>query len=171
MSAIRAATPADLPSVKAIYDGYVRGSIATFDTEPPPLSTWEEKPGCMYVAAEPDIVGFAYAAPYRARAAYDKTVETTIYLTPSAAGRGIGRRLYDTLLTRLVADRLHTAVAVIALPNPASVALHEACGFARTGVLREVGHKFESYVDTAFYQLMLEQEHGNRSSSRGVGLT
>jgi phosphinothricin acetyltransferase len=155
MPAIRAAAQADLPAVKAIYDRYVRSSTATFDTVPPPLSSWEEKADCMYVACDPEVVGFAYATPYRERPAYDKTVETTIYLAPSAAGRGVGRQLYNALLARLVSDDLHTALAVVALPNPASVALHEACGFARAGVLREVGHKFGDYVDTAFYQLFL----------------
>ena len=159
MPAIRAASEADLPAVKAIYDRYVRSSIATFDLVPPPLSSWTEKARWMYVACDPEVVGFAYATAYRDRAAYDKTVETTIYLAPSAAARGLGRRLYDTLLNRLVVDELHTALAVIALPNPASVALHEACGFVRTGLLREVGFKFGEYVDTAFYQAFLGQRN------------
>jgi phosphinothricin acetyltransferase len=162
MPAIREASEADLPAVKAIYDRYVRSSIATFDTVAPPLSSWTDKTDRMYVACDPEVVGFAYATAYRARTAYARTVETTIYLAPSSAGRGVGRRLYDTLLTRLESDQMHTAVAIIALPNPASVALHEACGFVRAGVLREVGHKFGDFVDTAFYQLFLDHGRGNR---------
>jgi len=151
---VRPGAPADLPAVKTIYDAYVESSTATFDTEPSTPSTWEQKLRCLYVACGPEVVGFAYAAPYRPRPAYDNTLETTIYLAPEATGRGVGRALYSTLLERLDADGVHTALAVIALPNPASVALHEAFGFTHAGVLREVGHKFGGWIDTAFYQRM-----------------
>jgi L-amino acid N-acyltransferase YncA len=150
--AVRPGEPADLPAIKSIYDAYVESSVATFDTEPSRLSAWEQKLPCLYVACGPEVLGFAYAAPYRPRPAYDNTLETTIYLSPAATGRGVGRLLYSTLLDRLDADGVHTALAVIALPNPASVALHEAFGFTHAGVLREVGHKFGEWVDTAFYQ-------------------
>ncbi len=152
MTAIRPAVVEDLPEVKAIYDEYVATSIATFDTVPSTEATWAEKLSCLYVAVESGLLGFAYASTYRPRSAYDETVETSIYLSPPAAGRGLGRQLYTTLLDRLDADGVHTAVAVIALPNPASVALHEALGFTRAGLLREVGHKFGRRIDTAFYQ-------------------
>jgi L-amino acid N-acyltransferase YncA len=155
--AIRPGTIDDLESVKAIYDGYVATSIATFDTVTPSLSTWEEKLGCLYVATAPGVVGFAYASTYRPRPAYDNTIETTIYLSPDAAGKGLGRRLYSTLLDRIDSDGVHTALAVIALPNPGSVALHESLGFVEAGVLREVGHKFDRWIDTAFYQRMRPQ--------------
>jgi L-amino acid N-acyltransferase YncA len=151
---IRAATAADLPAVKAIYDVHVRSGIATFDTVPPPLSSWDEKLPRMYVACDPSVIGFAYASTYRPRPAYDGTVETTIYLAASAAGRGIGRLLYSTLFERLDREGFHTSVAVIALPNPESVTLHEAFGFTEAGVLREVGHKFGRWIDTALYQRM-----------------
>ncbi|HET7689850.1 MAG TPA: GNAT family N-acetyltransferase [Nocardioidaceae bacterium] len=153
--AVRVATPDDLPAVKAIYDEYVGGSIATFDTVPPPLSFWEDKLGRMYVACDPDVIGFAYAGTYRTRPAYDGTVETTIYLAAHAAGRGVGRLLYRALFERLDAEGVHTAVAVIALPNDPSVALHRHFGFVEAGVLREVGHKFDRWIDTAFYQRLL----------------
>lgn len=149
---IRPAYEADLPSVKSIYDEYVAASTATFDTVAPSLETWHEKLHRMYVATDDEVVGFAYASAYRVRPAYDHTVETTIYLSPAAAGRGIGRSLYSTLLDRIDADGVHTAVAVIALPNDGSVRLHESLGFVQAGVLREVGHKFGRWIDTAFYQ-------------------
>jgi len=152
MPAIRPAGSFDVYSVKSIYDHYVERSIATFDTEPSSLASWDEKLTRMYIAEEQGVVGFAYASTYRPRPAYDGTVETTIYLAPEAAGRGIGRLLYSTLLDRLDAEGVHTSVAVIALPNDASVALHQAFGYVETGVLREVGHKFGRWIDTAFYQ-------------------
>ena len=151
---VRPATLDDLDAVKTIYDGYVESSIATFDTAPSTLSHWEERLPRMYVACDPGVVGFAYASVYRPRPAYDNTVETTIYLAPSATGRGVGRLLYSTLLARLDRDGVHTAVAVVATPNPASVALHEELGFTEVGALREVGHKFDRWVDTVFYQRM-----------------
>jgi phosphinothricin acetyltransferase len=149
---IRPAVESDVTAVKGIYDEYVASSIATFDTVPSTTESWMSKLDRMYVACSPAVVGFAYATTYRARPAYDGTVETTIYLAPAATGLGIGRRLYGTLLDRLDEEGVHSAVAVIALPNEASVALHESSGFAEVGVLREVGHKFGRFVDTAFYQ-------------------
>ena len=153
--AIRPAIREDLPAVKAIYDEYVASSIATFDMVPPPLASWEEKVGCMYVAVDAQVVGFAYAGTYRPRPAYDGTVETTIYLATEAGGRGIGRALYGALFERLDSEGVHTSIAVIALPNDASVALHRSFGFVEAGVLREVGHKFDRWIDTAFYQRLL----------------
>ena len=152
MTVIRSATASDLPAVKAIYDEYVATSTATFDTEPSSLEVWSGKLDRMYVATDPEVLGFAYAAAYRPRRAYDNTVETTIYLAPGTGGRGIGRQLYSALLDRIDAEGVHTALAVIALPNDASVRLHESVGFVQAGVLREVGHKFGRWIDTAFYQ-------------------
>jgi phosphinothricin acetyltransferase len=160
---IRPATEADLPSVKAIYDHQVQTSIATFDLEPPPIDYWRarlestETGDHLLVASEGDVVwGYAYSATYRARPAYSRTRETSVYLAADAVGRGLGRSLYDELLTRLRADGVHTVLAVIATPNPASEALHRACGFERVALLPEVGNKFGRWIDTAFWALVLE---------------
>lgn len=159
---IRTASAADLPAVKAIYDVQVAEGIATFDTEPPPLSHWQHRlssmePGDRLLVAVDDstVLGYASASSYRPRPAYRRTRETSVYVARDAQGRGIGRRLYDELLAGLRADGMHTAVAVVALPNPASQALHRACGFAPVGVLREVGHKFGRWIDTEWWQLRL----------------
>jgi L-amino acid N-acyltransferase YncA len=101
------------------------------------------------------VAGFAYATTYRPRAAYELTREVSVYLAEEARGRGIGRTLYAVLLDRLRTAGMHTALAVIALPNDASVRLHESFGFTHRGTVREVGRKFGAWVDTAFYQLML----------------
>ena len=159
---IRTATEQDLPAIKAIYDHEVLTGIATFDMEPPPREYWERRlrstdSGDHLLVAEVEgtVLGYAYSAPYRARPAYARTRETSIYLAPDAAGRGLGRAAYDELLTRLRADGMHVALAVIALPNPASEALHRAFGFERVGVLPEVGHKFDRWIDTAFWAVRL----------------
>ncbi|HWU22546.1 MAG TPA: GNAT family N-acetyltransferase [Nocardioides sp.] len=159
---IRAAADADLDAVAAIYDREVELGHATFDVAPPPRSSWETKlasahPGDHFVVAELDgeVVGFAYSSAYREKGAYAGTRETTVYLRPEAAGRGLGRRLYDDLLGRLREAGVHTALACLAVPNDASEALHRACGFERVGVMREVGRKFDRWIDVTWWQRLL----------------
>lgn len=161
---VRSATSADLPAVKTIYDEQVAHGISTFDVEPPPLTSWEHRlasteVGDHFLVADlgdqGGVVGYAYSSTYRPRPAYRHTRETSVYLHPSAQGRGVGRSLYDELLRRLRADGIRTALAVVALPNPASQGLHRACGFEPLGVMREVGHKFDRWIDTEWWQLSL----------------
>ncbi|WP_139984042.1 GNAT family N-acetyltransferase [Nocardioides litoris] len=170
---VRDAVEADLPAVKAVYDAEVRGGTATFDTTPPPLSAWRERlasPHHLLVAtdgadgaggsggsggSDGSVLGYASSTGYRPRAAYDATREVSVYLAADARGRGVGRALYDVLLGRLRDDGVHTVLAVVALPNPASDALHRAVGFEEVGVLPEVGHKHGRWIDTAFYALRL----------------
>ncbi|WP_436697854.1 N-acetyltransferase family protein [Nocardioides sp. BYT-33-1] len=161
-AAVREATDADLDAVAAIYAREVRHGHATFDTEPPPRSYWERKlasahPGDHFLVAAADgaVLGFAYSGPFRDRGAYDRTREVTVYLDPAATGRGLGRALYGELLPRLEAAGMRTALACIALPNDASEGLHQACGFERQGVLREVGRKFDRWIDIVWWQRML----------------
>ena len=161
---VRDAAPEDLPQMAAIYDEQVRTSVATFDTEPRGSAYLGDKlahagGGDLVLVAhadgDGDVLGYAFSGPFRPRPAYDGTKEVSVYVTAAARGRGVARALYSALLTRL--DRLsdvHTQVAVIALPNDASEALHRAFGFELVGVLREVGRKFDRWVDTAWYQRM-----------------
>lgn len=158
---IRRAVPGDLPAVARIYADAVLSSTATFDLVAPPVEAWQHRLAtlgpldAMFVAVDPDVVGFAYSSAYRPRAAYDRTRETTVYLAESARGQGIGSRLYTALLETLAAAGVHTVIATIALPNPDSEALHVAHGFAKAGHLSEVGHKFGEWVDIATYQRTL----------------
>jgi L-amino acid N-acyltransferase YncA len=158
---VREATEHDLPAIAEIYAREVRTGISTFDVEPPGLGSWKAKldsrePGDNLLVAEDDaILGYAYSSSYRPRPAYRHTRETSVYLADGARGRGLGRLLYDDLLARLRADGVHTVVALIALPNPGSVALHLACGFELVGVLHEVGRKFDRWIDTAWYELRI----------------
>jgi len=162
MTAVRPATAADLPAIKAIYDVEVRTGISTFATEPPGLDYWRERLESTHlgdhvlVAVDgDDVVGYAYSGSYRPREAYAQTRETSVYLTSSARGRGVGRGLYDDLLRLLRADGVRLVVAVIALPNPGSQGLHRACGFERAGVLHDVGRKFDRWIDTELWELRL----------------
>jgi len=159
---IRVATAADLPTIRAIYGQSVRETVATFDTDDPPTTYWQAKldsaaPGDHLIAVEHggSMVGFAFSGPFRPRPAYLRTRETSIYLADTAVGQGLGRLTYTHLLDLLRADGIHTVLAVVAEPNPASCALHEALGFEVVGTLREVGWKFGHWVDTRWYQLIL----------------
>jgi phosphinothricin acetyltransferase len=162
MTSVRRATPADLVGVAAIYDEQVRLGISTFDLEPPPDSHWHHlqassEPGDHFLVADEDgeVLGFAYSSAYRARPAYRLTREASVYVSDRARGHGLGRRLYDALLEHVGADGIHVVLGIVALPNPASVALHEACGFEHVGTLREVGRKFDRWLDTAWFQKLL----------------
>jgi L-amino acid N-acyltransferase YncA len=162
VTVVRSATPDDLGSVAAIYAEQVRTGISTFDLDAPELGYWQHRldstePGDHFLVADRDgeVIGFAYSSSYRPRPGYRLTRETSVYLAEEARGQGLGRLLYDALVPRLRADGMHVALALVALPNPASVALHEACGFEHLGTMREVGRKFDRWLDTAWFQLLL----------------
>lgn len=155
---IRPAREDDLSALVAIYNREVETGIATFDTEPVTTEHFAQRlgggPAEAFLVAEASgtVLGYAYAGPFRPRPAYAGTRETSVYLAEPVRGRGAGRALYLELLGRLDAAGVHTQVAVVALPNDASEALHRAVGFRPVGVLREVGHKFGRWIDTAWYQ-------------------
>lgn len=159
---IHVATANDLEGIAAIYDREVRDGTATFDTEPPSREAWLAKiespePGDFFLVAVEDsrVLGYAYSTAYRTRPAYRHTRETSVYVAPEGAGRGVGRALYDALLPQLHTAGVHTALAGIALPNLASVGLHESVGFTSVGVMREVGFKFDRWIDVGWWQLRL----------------
>ncbi len=160
---IRAAVEDDLHDIAAIYSHEVANSIATFDLEPPGIGYWQQRLTgnhdgdhlLVAVDTDQDVVGYAYSWSYRPRPAYQTTRETSIYLDPSVRGQGVGRRLYPALLDAMAGAGVHTAVALVALPNPGSIRLHLACGFARVGAMREVGYKFDQWIDVEWYQKIL----------------
>ena len=160
---IRPAREEDLATLAAIYDRETLGGYATFDTAPQgvaPFRARVEGDDHLLVGCEGDqVLGYAYSAPLRTRGAYAATRETTVYIGPDGQGRGLGRALYDELLALLDRDGIHRAIAGIALPNPASIALHRACGFAEIGVFTEVGRKFDRWINVAFYERALS--HGS----------
>ncbi|WP_062313326.1 GNAT family N-acetyltransferase [Demequina rhizosphaerae] len=167
---IRDAVPAaDAARIAEIYGHYVAHDTATFETEP--VSTDEiwariarvQERGLPWLVAEADgrVVGYAYAAPFRDRAAYRHTLETTIYLDPFARRIGLGTTLYTSLLDRLrgLQDTDHAPVrsvmGVIALPHPGSVTLHERLGFRHVGTIADAGFKLDRWIDVGYWQLML----------------
>lgn len=159
---IRAASPADAAAVVAIYNHYVAESIATFEIKAVSTPVMGRRIEAVtrthpWLVAVGDrrLLGYAYATRWKERAAYARSAEATIYLAPDQCGAGLGRRLYGRLLERLWAAGVHTVLAGIALPNPASVALHEALGFRKVAHLDEVGWKFERWVDVGYWQVNL----------------
>lgn len=157
---VRAARIADAERLASIYNHYVTHTHISFDlvpVTPADREAWVRAhpggPHVALVACETDaVVGFASSAPWRPRPAYAPSVETSVYLDPSACGRGIGSMLYDELLRCVAAGGAHRAYAVVAIPNDGSVALHERFGFRRAGYFTEQGRKFDRWWDVAVYE-------------------
>lgn len=133
--------------------------MVTFDVQAPTPEEFAariERLGASHawLVAEQEgrVLGFAYAGEFRSKAAYAWVCETTIYLEPDAAGRGVGRALYAALCDALADRGFRVAIGCIAVPNPASIRLHEACGFERVGEFPRVGFKNGQWIDVVWYQ-------------------
>ena len=159
---IRPATPADAAAFCRIYNPYVAGSLVTFETAPVETETMAGRirkvtAGFPWLAWQEagTVLGYAYAFRWKEREAYRFAVETTVYVAGEAVGRGIGSHLYEALIPALGEGGFHTALAGIALPNPASVALHEKFGFAQVARLPQVGWKLDRWVDVGYWARVL----------------
>jgi L-amino acid N-acyltransferase YncA len=160
---IRPAVAGDSGAIAEIYNHYVATTVITFEEEAvsaPEMARRIEEAGSaslpwLVAEREGKVVGYAYASPWRARSAYRFSVEVTVYLDPGCPRLGIGSRLYEALLRELETRGIHAALGVIALPNEASVAIHEKFGFAKVAHLREVGLKFGRWVDVGYWQRLL----------------
>jgi phosphinothricin acetyltransferase len=163
---IRPAVRADLPRLTAIYNHYVLTSPATFDLEPLTVAqrtAWflehanTGRHRLLVADEEGVVVGYASTSRFRDRAAYDTTVEASVYCAPEAVGRGIGSALYRRLFAAIAGEDVNRIVAGITLPNNASVALHCSFGFVQVGVFSQNGHKFDRYWDVAWFERPLTQ--------------
>jgi phosphinothricin acetyltransferase len=159
---IRPAVAADAARVSEIYNHHVRETVVTFEEQPVAIEEMarriaEVTAAYPWFVTEQDgvVVGFAYASSWKRRSAYRFAVESTVYVEPECTGRGIGSRLYEALIEELRGRRLHCAIGGIALPNPASIAVHEKLGFVPIGRFREVGWKFGRWVDVGYWELLL----------------
>jgi L-amino acid N-acyltransferase YncA len=160
---IRAASPADAAQIAGIYNYYVANTVITFEEHPVSASEMSARIAEVqaqelpWLVAEADgsIVGFSYATRWKSRSAYRHSVETTIYLKDGHSGRGVGRTLYSALFPILRQQGMHAVIGGAALPNAASVALHESLGFERVATFRQVGFKHDRWVDVAYWQLIL----------------
>lgn len=164
---IRLTTLADIPAILDIANWYAANTPANFAVTPEPLPMWEQAwseqhvDHAWLVAEAPDeagstspvIVGFAKASPFRLRCAYRWTIETTVYLRAGWHGRGIGRDLYERVLSISRRQGYRKAIGGITLPNPPSVSLHEHFGFRHIGTMFRVGWKFNQWHDVGFWEL------------------
>jgi len=161
---IRPVDADDADALCAIYNHHVAHTAITFEEQPVAADDMRARIADVAAAKLPwlvveldggDVAGFAYATRWKSRSAYRFTVESTIYLAERATGRGLGVELYRALLDELARVGVHAVLGGISLPNPASVALHEKLGFTQVAQFRELGWKFERWIDVGYWQRVL----------------
>ena len=159
---IRPIDPHDAAACGALYNHYIEHSIVTFEEEAVSVAEFRHRietitksyPWLVH-EEEGAIGGYVYAGPWKIRNAYRFAAETTVYLVPGSQGKGIGTALYDRLIAQLRDREIHAVMAGIALPNDASVRLHEKVGFEKVAHFKEVGWKFNKWIDVAYWELVL----------------
>ena len=160
---IRTATVQDAEAISLIYNHYIANTVITFEEK---LVTSDDiasrikatqAAGLPWLVAEDNnkVLGYAYASPWKSRSAYQFSVETSVYLAPDASKKGWGSQLYQALFIQLKGAKVRTVIGGIALPNPASIALHEKLGMQKSAHFSEVGYKFNQWVDVGYWQKRL----------------
>ena len=158
---VRPASEDDLEAINDIYNRYVLETHITFDDEPMTLGARREwfthysdtgRHRLFVATAGDQVIGYASSSRYRPKPGYLTSVETSVYLAPDEVGKGAGLELYTELFKSLEGEDVHRAYAGIALPNPASIALHEKLGFKRVALYTEQGRKFGRYWDVAWFE-------------------
>jgi len=161
---IRPPLASDAAPLTDLYNHYIRETPITFDVEPWSVAqreAWMRDFGetgryRLLVAEEAGrVVGYACTRRFREKAAYETTVEVSVYLAPDAVGRGLGNALYGELFEAIRGEDVHRAIAGITLPNDASIALHRRFGFQPAGVMTDVGRKFGRFWEVAWYERVL----------------
>ena len=162
MNEIRPALKSDAAAIAEIYNYYVLETIITFEEEAVTVAEMEQRiaeisAAYPWIVFEEDdkVLGYAYASGWKSRCAYRNSVETTVYLHPDAVGKGAGTKLYKALLNQLWGRGMHTAIGGIALPNAASIALHEKMGFHKVAEFQEVGFKFNQWINVGYWQVLI----------------
>lgn len=156
---IRRCAPDDIEAICDIYNHYIRHTSITFEETPLSLEemqarveSYTKQYPWFVCVDEGVVVGYAYASRWRERAAYRHTAETTVYIRNGHCGKGHGKALYAQLLSALFQSGCHVALGCIALPNDASIALHEQAGFRKVAQFSEVGYKFGQWLDVGYWQ-------------------
>ena len=159
---IRSATVNDAKAICDIYNPYVQNTIITFEENPISIKEMQNRiidkaKSLPWLVSEEhgNVIGFTYASKWKSRYAYRFSVESTIYLASHLIGRGIGSQLFGALISELRSRSLHSVIGGIALPNPASVALHEKMGFEKVAHFKEVGWKFNQWIDVGYWELII----------------
>jgi len=164
---IRLATEADASGVYAIYASIVRDTIISFEYDPPTIDEMRSRitktlPRYPWLIYEHDgeMLGYAYAGSHSERAAYQWSANVSVYVSRNARRMGVGKTLYGVLVTQLRAQGFVNVYAGIALPNPASVGLHESMGMTQVGVYHQVGYKFGAWRDVGWWEMALGERSG-----------
>ena len=159
---LRPATLADAAAILAIYRPYIEETDISFEVTVPSLAEFEGRMRLImakfpYLVAtvEDRVVGYAYAAEHRERAAYGWNADLTVYLDRAFTGRGLGRTLYQALLKILKLQKIQNVYGIVTHPNPASEALHQRLEFREVGIFRQTGHKFGRWLDVVWYEKFL----------------
>jgi phosphinothricin acetyltransferase len=160
---IRDASPGDAAEIARIYNHYIANTIISFEENTVSADSINERisgvqaAGLPWLVAEQDgsVLGYCYAGRWHGRSAYRYSTEVAVYLNPDHAGKGLGSELYSSLLPAMKARKIHTAIAVIALPNDTSIKLHEKMGFKKAAHFQEVGFKFDRWIDVGYWQCIL----------------
>lgn len=160
---IRSAEPGDASAIVRIYNHFIRETVVTFEEEEISADEMWSRVGHVQSASLPwlvaeeggDVAGYAYATKWKTRSGYRFSVEISVYLDPAAGGRGLGSRLYAALLPLLEARGVHAVIGGVALPNDASVALHEKFGFRKVAHFEQTGFKFGRWIDVAYWEKLL----------------
>jgi phosphinothricin acetyltransferase len=177
---VRSAREADAPALAAIYGDAVAHGFGTFEEVPPSPAEMDarrlavQEQGLPYLVAEEDglVLGFAYAAPFRPRAAYRYTLEDSVYVAPEGKGKGVGKAVLSAVIAACEALGVRQLVAVIGdSSNAASIGLHRSLGFEQAGVHRSVGFKHGRWVDIVMVQKALNGGDGRLPDGPGITLT
>ena len=175
---LRPAAPEDIPAIQAIYAHHVLTGLGTFEEVPPSQAEMAERcaavagRGLPWLVAEQsgEALGYAYAGPFRTRAAYRFTVEDSVYVAEAARGKGVGKALLAAIIAECEAMGLRQMVGVIGdSGNAASIALHRSCGFELNAIVPAVGWKFERWVDVVWMQRALGPGAAAPPDSPGIG--
>ena len=159
---IRKAKPEDAHDIALIYNYYIENSTITFETNPVSheemacrIADISEKYPYFVYEESGKVVGYCYVSSWKKKAAYSKTVESTVYIDKNFQGKGIGRALMNKLINDLKEKTFHAVIACITTPNPISVKLHEDLGFRKVSEFHEVGYKFGKWLDVGDWELLL----------------
>ena len=160
---IRPVKLTDAEQLANIYNYYILNSIATFEEEiisdeemAKRIQKITKKYPFILFEENDKILGYAYGSEFHTRVAYNKTVESSVYLREQQKGKGLGSRLYDELIYQLREMEFHSVVVLVSLPNEASVALHEKFKFKKVAELEQVGYKFAKWINVGYWQLILD---------------
>jgi phosphinothricin acetyltransferase len=162
---IRNVQPNDARDIALIYNYYIEHTTITFETKPisveemrDRISVISEKFPYLVYEEEGKVIGYCYASTWKKRESYRHTVESTVYIDASFHGKGIGQTLMKRLIDELKSTSFHAIIACIAIPNPSSVKLHEKLGFKQVSDFKEVGYKFDQWIDVGDWELIINYE-------------